>query len=118
MTAPRRSLPELEQRGAFIRRHIGPGPEDQAAMLATLGLDSMAALAEKVVPPNILLRTPLALGEGYTEAETLADLRAIAAQNKVCKSMIGMGYYNCHTPSVLLRNVLENPAWYTAYTPY
>lgn len=118
MTAPKRSLTELEQRDAFIDRHIGPGPEDQAAMLATLGLDSLAALAEKVAPPGILSRAPLALGEGRTEAETLAELRAIAAQNKVFKSMIGMGYYNCHTPSVLLRNVLENPAWYTAYTPY
>jgi len=118
MTQQQRSLTELEQTQAFIRRHIGPSAADQAAMLATLGLDSLDALIEQVVPPAILKSQPLALEPSRTEAEVLAALSRLAAQNKVLKSMIGLGYYNCHTPSVILRNVLENPAWYTAYTPY
>ncbi len=118
MSQLRRSFDELEQRTDFVRRHIGPSEGDKAAMLDTLGVASMEALIEKVVPPAILSDTPLNLDEGRTEQRVLADLRAIAAQNKVYNSMIGMGYYNCHTPTVILRNVLENPAWYTSYTPY
>ncbi len=118
MSHPRRSLEELEQRNDFIGRHIGPDPTDQTAMLETLGVDSLAALAAKVVPTNILIDTPLALEEGRTEATVLAELRRIAEQNQVFKSLIGLGYYDCFTPSVIRRTILENPAWYTAYTPY
>ena len=118
MSQLRRPLGELEQRGDFIRRHIGPSEADKAAMLDTLGLDSLDALVAKVVPPAILSDAPLNLGESRTEPQILADLRAMAAQNEVYKSMIGMGYYNCYMPTVILRNILENPAWYTSYTPY
>ncbi|MFO1434279.1 MAG: aminomethyl-transferring glycine dehydrogenase [Candidatus Competibacteraceae bacterium] len=118
MSHPRRSLEELEQRNDFIGRHIGPDPTDQTAMLETLGVGSLAALAARVVPANILIDTPLALEEGRTEAVVLAELRRIAEQNQVFKSLIGLGYYNCLTPSVIRRTILENPAWYTAYTPY
>jgi glycine dehydrogenase len=118
MDDSRRSLNDLEQRGDFIRRHIGPSALEQADMLAALGLQSLEQLADKVVPAGIRLTVPLALSSPRTEAEVLQDLKAIAAQNTVMKSLIGMGYYNCHTPTVIQRNILENPAWYTAYTPY
>jgi glycine dehydrogenase len=108
----------LEQRDDFQRRHLGPDPQDQSAMLATLGLDSLDALIDAVVPPAIRAAEPLDLGAARTEAEILRELQSIAARNQVFKSYIGMGYYDCHTPSVILRNILENPAWYTAYTPY
>nr|WP_024301622.1 aminomethyl-transferring glycine dehydrogenase [Pseudogulbenkiania sp. MAI-1] len=108
----------LEQRELFQRRHIGPDTSEQQAMLATLGVSSVAALMDEVVPASIRLTTALKLGEGHSEAETLARLANIAKRNKVMKSYIGMGYYGTHTPTVILRNVLENPAWYTAYTPY
>ena len=114
----RPSLDELEQHTDFIRRHIGPSEAEKAAMLAALGLGSLDELIEKVVPPAILSRTPLPLGESRSEQQVLAELRAIANQNKVYKSLIGRGYYNCYLPPVIRRNVLENPAWYTAYTPY
>jgi glycine dehydrogenase len=118
MPQPRHPLAELEQRNDFTRRHIGPSTTDQATMLNSLGINSLDELTEQVVPASILSSAPLALKEGYPEAEVLAELRTIANQNKVYKSMIGLGYYNCHTPSVILRNILENPGWYTAYTPY
>ncbi len=111
-------LAQLEQRDDFVGRHIGPDEREIQAMLATLGLASLDQLVDKVVPASIRSHDPLALPEGCTEAEALARLRAIAQRNKVFRSFIGMGYYNCHTPTVILRNVLENPAWYTAYTPY
>ena len=97
---------------------IGPSKTDKQAMIKALGLASMDDLVERVVPSGIMSQAPLSLEKGRTEQQALADLRTIAAKNKVYKPMIGMGYYNCHTPSVILRNVLENPAWYTAYTPY
>ena len=114
----RRAFEELEQREDFSRRHLGPDAADQAAMLATLGLESMDALIDAVVPPAIRSTEPLAVAAARTEAEILSELRRIAERNQVFKSYIGMGYCDCHTPPVILRNILENPAWYTAYTPY
>lgn len=115
LTAP---LARLEQRNAFQERHIGPNPAEIAAMLAALGLPSLEALIDQTVPAAIRLEKPLPLAAGRPEHEALAVLAAIAAQNVVKKSFIGMGYYGTHTPAVILRNVMENPGWYTAYTPY
>jgi glycine dehydrogenase len=103
---------------AFARRHIGPGQAETRAMLDALGLADMDALIERAVPAAIRRERPLELPPARSEAQSLAALKEIAAQNQVMRSFIGMGYANCHTPSVILRNVLENPAWYTAYTPY
>ncbi|HXH03975.1 MAG TPA: aminomethyl-transferring glycine dehydrogenase [Candidatus Competibacteraceae bacterium] len=114
----RLTLQQLEQRDDFVRRHIGPAPAEQQQMLHALGVDSMDALITEVVPQNIRSPRPLDLPAGCSEAEALARLRAIAGKNQVFRSLIGQGYYNCFTPNVILRNVLENPAWYTAYTPY
>jgi glycine dehydrogenase len=114
----RRAFAELEQHDDFARRHIGPDALDQTAMLATLGLDSLDALIDAVIPPVIRAAAPLDVGAPRSEAEILGELRRIAGRNQVYKSYIGMGYYDCHTPPVILRNILENPAWYTAYTPY
>jgi glycine dehydrogenase len=111
-------LEALEQKHEFIGRHIGPQGPDQQAMLRELGLSSLEELADKVVPPAIRSDQPLALSEGVTEQQGLARLGEIASRNQVCKSLIGMGYYNTYTPTVIVRNILENPAWYTAYTPY
>ncbi|AIY41772.1 Glycine dehydrogenase [decarboxylating] (glycine cleavage system P protein) [Collimonas arenae] len=118
MTQSRPALEDLAQHADFIERHIGPDHTQQKAMLTMLGFDSIEALINKVVPSAILERNRLALGAPRSEAETLAALRQIASKNQLFKSHIGMGYYNCHTPTVILRNLLENPAWYTAYTPY
>src|SRR5512137_2016151 len=112
------TLAALEQHDAFIARHVGTTPDDQAAMLAVLGYPSRAALMDALVPAAIRRRKPLALPGPMTEVEALSRLRAIAAKNRVLKSYIGQGYYGTHTPGVILRNILENPAWYTAYTPY
>jgi glycine dehydrogenase len=103
---------------AFIARHIGTTPADQAAMLAVLGFPTRAALIDALVPASIRSAGPLALGVPMREDEALAKLKAIAAKNRVLQSFIGEGYYGTYTPGVILRNVLENPAWYTAYTPY
>ena len=102
----------------FHDRHIGPSPEDQAAMLSTLGYDSLDAFIDAVVPADIRLRDPLRIPAAQTEQETLEALRLLAAQNQVFRSYLGMGYHDCITPTVIQRNVLENPGWYTAYTPY
>ncbi|MBW8192688.1 aminomethyl-transferring glycine dehydrogenase [Neiella marina] len=112
------SLSALEQKQDFIRRHIGPGAAEQQAMLANLGVDSVDALIEQTVPADIRLPAPLQIGEARTEVEALSYLKSLAQQNQVFRSHIGMGYHNTHTPNVILRNVLENPGWYTAYTPY
>ena len=117
-TSQRESLASLEARDAFIARHIGTSSADQAAMLAELGYASRAALIDAVVPAAIRRAGPLALPAARPEAEVLAELKAIAGRNQVFKSFIGQGYYGTHTPGVILRNILENPAWYTAYTPY
>ncbi|WP_426175492.1 aminomethyl-transferring glycine dehydrogenase [Massilia sp. TWR1-2-2] len=117
----RTSLTQLEARGAFIPRHIGPTESEQASMLSTLGYASRAALIDAIVPPNIRNNSRLELGQFYdpmTESAALAKLKGLAGQNKVMKSMIGQGYASTITPPVVLRNIFENPAWYTAYTPY
>ena len=112
------SLAALENPDEFQARHIGPSADDQQAMLAELGYGSLAELIDAAVPPNIRSDSPLELPPGLTEAATTEALRALASRNKVVTSLIGMGYYNTITPPVIRRNVLENPAWYTAYTPY
>jgi glycine dehydrogenase len=114
----RPTLAELEDHGAFERRHIAPDAEDQAAMLATLGYASRSQLIDAVVPPAIRRAKPMGIGAPLAEAEALARLRAISRKNRVFKSFIGQGYYGTHTPGVIQRNIFENPAWYTAYTPY
>jgi len=111
-------LAALEDHAAFVARHIGTTPDEQAAMLDDLGFATRAALIDAVIPASIRERAPLALPSPLSETEALARLRAIAAQNRIARSFIGQGYYGTHTPGVILRNVLENPAWYTAYTPY
>ncbi|MBQ0711945.1 MAG: aminomethyl-transferring glycine dehydrogenase [Porticoccus sp.] len=113
-----KSLAELENNNEFIRRHIGPSEVDQQAMLESIGYEGMDSFISAVVPDNIRSSHSLDLGDPTTEQEALSELRAIASQNRVLKNFIGQGYYNCITPNVILRNVLENPAWYTAYTPY
>ncbi|MFN3785665.1 MAG: glycine dehydrogenase, partial [Thiothrix sp.] len=112
------TLYELEQHDDFIARHIGPSAADTAAMLQTVGAESLDALIDSTVPASIRLTAPLALDASRSEAETLAYLQQLARQNVVAKSYIGMGYYDTIVPPVILRNVLENPGWYTAYTPY
>src|SRR6188768_1904021 len=117
-TTERPGLDALEDHGAFQRRHIGPDAEDEAAMLRAMGYASRAALIDTVIPPAIRRREPMAIAAPQSEAEALARLRAMARKNRVFKSFIGQGYYGTHTPGVIQRNVFENPAWYTAYTPY
>jgi len=112
------SLRELEHASAFVDRHIGPNDAEIAQMLRVVGHDSLDALTDAIVPAAIKSPAPLALPESLTEVQALARIRAIASKNKVLRSFIGQGYYGTHTPNVILRNILENPAWYTAYTPY
>ena len=102
----------------FADRHMGPRDRDVAAMLATLGLDSLGQLVEATVPRGIRTSTPLGLGEALGEHELLTCLREIAALNEPARSFLGLGYSDCLTPPVIQRNILENPAWYTQYTPY
>lgn len=109
---------ELENQSEFIGRHIGPDVAAETEMLKTLGLKSLDELIEQSVPAPILNKKGLDLASSMSEARMLAKARAYATQNSVKRSMIGMGYYGTHTPPVILRNVLENPGWYTAYTPY
>ncbi|MEA3235102.1 aminomethyl-transferring glycine dehydrogenase [Pseudomonas mosselii] len=102
----------------FIARHIGPRAADEQAMLTTLGFDSLEAMTAAVIPDSIKGTSVLGSDDGQSEADALAALKAIASKNQLFKSYIGQGYYNTHTPAPILRNLLENPAWYTAYTPY
>src|SRR3989442_268765 len=102
----------------FATRHIGPSPDEPRGMLATLGYDSLDAFIDAVVPEDIRLGRPLALPPGRTEREVLQALRGLAAQNQLYRSYIGMGYHHSFTPQVIQRNIVENPGWYTAYTPY
>ena len=102
----------------FVRRHIGPRPADAGEMLKQLGYASLDAMIDDAVPKPIRLVRPLQLPAARNEHEALAALKEIASQNQVCRSFIGMGYYDCITPVVIQRNVLENPGWYTQYTPY
>ena len=102
----------------FVRRHIGPSKEQQIQMLEDLGLTTIEELVRDVVPTSILLRGDSKLPEGCSESEALAALKDIASHNKIKRSLIGQGYYSTIVPPVIQRNVLENPAWYTSYTPY
>ena len=112
------TLTELEQHDAFIARHVGPDEAEIVEMLKVVGQPSLEALVDAIVPASIKLTEPLALPAPLSEEEALVKIRAIAAKNRVFRSFIGQGYYGTHTPAVILRNILENPAWYTAYTPY
>ncbi len=113
-----KSLEQLEQKQDFIRRHIGPSPAQVNEMLSALGVSSVEELIGQTVPASIRLEQGLNIGESRTEVETLGYLKSVAAKNKVFKSYIGQGYHPTNVPNVILRNVLENPGWYTAYTPY
>ncbi|MEU0991747.1 aminomethyl-transferring glycine dehydrogenase [Streptomyces sp. NPDC005953] len=118
MTANRTPLAQLERGTPFEQRHIGPDTEAQAKMLAQVGYGSLDELTAAAVPEVIKSTEALALPEGRSEAEVLSELRSLAERNKVLAPMIGLGYYGTFTPPVILRNVMENPSWYTAYTPY
>ena len=113
-----RSLSELENASEFIARHIGVSDADEALMLEAVGAASRRELIDGIVPRSIARSQAMAIPAAVTEAAALAELKAMAAKNSVFKSYIGQGYYDTHTPGVILRNILENPAWYTAYTPY
>ncbi len=102
----------------FISRHLGPREADIEQMLKVIGVSSVDELIEQTVPASIRMNKPLSIGEGMSEAKFLERIKALASKNKLFKTYIGMGYYNTHTPSVIIRNVLENPVWYTSYTPY
>ncbi len=119
-TAPgidRESVP-LSNSDPFPRRHIGPSADETSQMLQAIGYSSLDALIDAAVPPQIRLKRSLQLPAGRSEHEVLSALKDIAAQNQVFRSCIGMGYYDCFTPAVIQRNLLENPGWYTQYTPY
>ncbi|MFJ8888115.1 aminomethyl-transferring glycine dehydrogenase [Streptomyces sp. NPDC102402] len=118
MTPRRTPLSQLEQGIPFEQRHIGPDAEAQAKMLAQVGYGSLDELTAAAVPDVIRSAEALNLPEARTEAEVLSELRSLADRNQVLAPMIGLGYYGTFTPPVILRNVMENPAWYTAYTPY
>jgi glycine dehydrogenase len=112
------SLGELEHPSEFVPRHIGVDEDDERRMLSVIGAASRQALVERIVPRSIARSRGMALPAPVTEAQALDELKQIAGRNRVLKSFIGQGYHGTHTPGVILRNVLENPAWYTAYTPY
>ena len=114
----RSSLRELEHHAAFVERHIGPNDAEIAHMLGVVGHTSLDSLTDAIVPASIKSPGPLQLAPPMTEVEALAKIRERADRNRVFRSFIGQGYYGTHTPNVILRNILENPAWYTAYTPY
>jgi glycine dehydrogenase len=116
MTAQR--TPADDAAATFVRRHIGPSPRDVAAMLETVGARSLNALMAETLPASIRQQSPLDLGASLSETEALAHMSELAAQNQVFTSMIGQGYSGTILPAVIQRNILENPAWYTAYTPY
>ncbi|MCP4075797.1 MAG: aminomethyl-transferring glycine dehydrogenase [Gammaproteobacteria bacterium] len=112
------SIDQLQQDDDFKSRHIGPDAIEQNAMLDLLGLSSLDALIDKIVPESIRRQDVMSIQPGLTEQQSLAMLKKMASKNRVLKSCIGMGYYNTFTPPTIQRNILENPAWYTAYTPY
>ena len=111
-------LTQLSDDLDFIGRHNGPNKAQQQQMLSAIGLDSVEQLIDRTVPTNIRLEQPMPLAAPQSEVDMLASLKAIASKNKVNRSYIGQGYYDTHVPKVILRNVFENPGWYTAYTPY
>ena len=112
------TLTELENHDGFIERHIGPSAADIDAMLGVVGAQSLDELVTQTVPASILLEQDIPLPAPRAEHEALAELKALAQQNRLSKSFIGMGYADTLTPAVILRNVMENPGGYTAYTPY
>jgi glycine dehydrogenase len=116
--APVTPLESLENAAEFVDRHVGVSRADERHMLDAVGAESLDALVAEIVPPTIARHTPLRLPPAVTEAAALAELREIARHNRVMTSLIGQGYHDTLTPGVILRNILENPAWYTAYTPY
>ncbi len=118
MSDERLTLDDLEVHNDFVRRHIGPGESQISHMLSELGYKNLDALIDETVPESIRMRERLALPTSLSERKMLSQLREMAERNKVFTTMIGMGYYGTITPTVILRNVLENPGWYTAYTPY
>ena len=103
---------------SFARRHIGPNEDEVRIMLRELGFENLDSLVEAAVPKNIRLDRELDLPQAKSETEALAELRAISRKNRIARSFIGCGYSDCITPPVIQRNILENPGWYTAYTPY
>src|SRR4051812_36591885 len=114
----RASLDELMDVADFTRRHTSVGEDDRRRMLEVIGEPSLDALLDHTVPPSIRMQDPLTLEGPQSPAQVLGDLRRMAARNVSRTSLIGMGYYGTVTPPVIQRNVIENPAWYTAYTPY
>jgi glycine dehydrogenase len=112
------SLAQLENASEFVARHIGISASDEALMLQAIGEKSRKELIDSIVPRSIARSSTMAIPAAITEAAALAELKALAGKNQQFKSFIGQGYYGTHTPGVILRNILENPAWYTAYTPY
>ena len=111
-------LAKLEDHGEFVMRHIGPRDEHVQIMLEEIGVSSLDELISTTLPPSIQLDEPLDLPRARNETETIDRLREMASMNRVQHSMIGMGYHDTKLPAVIQRNVLENPGWYTAYTPY
>ena len=111
-------LDALENANEFRARHIGPFADDERHMLSVIGAASRRALIEAVMPRSIARSKAMRLPAPASEAAALVELRAVAAKNRVLKTFIGQGYHDTYTPGVILRNILENPAWYTAYTPY
>ncbi|MGB3559721.1 MAG: hypothetical protein WBA24_14375, partial [Geitlerinemataceae cyanobacterium] len=111
-----KGAPPLVGTDEFVRRHNGADVAQISQMLAALGLSQMEEPIDRVVPPTIRLQHPLQLPEALSESAALSELKTIASQNQIYRSFIGMGYHDCITPPVILRNILENPGWYTAYT--
>ena len=107
-----------QQASEFIRRHIGPNEDETAQMLKTIGIGSLEELIDKTIPASIRSKEGLSLPGPISEYQYLTELRQLAGRNKVYKSYIGQGYYDTIVPSVILRNLFENPGWYTQYTPY
>jgi glycine dehydrogenase len=116
MNAPLKTTAEAAT--DFVRRHIGPSPRDISAMLNSVGANSLTELMGQTLPSSIRQKAPLDLGRAFSETESLAHMRELAAQNEVFTSLIGQGYSGTILPAVIQRNILESPAWYTAYTPY
>ncbi len=108
----------INQQEKFANRHLGYGESDKEAMLQASGFSSMDELIDKTIPSSIRLKQPMDLSTAIPEQEFLRNLKKIASKNKVYKSYIGMGYFDTYVPNVILRNIMENPGWYTQYTPY
>lgn len=108
----------LSNTDSFVRRHIGPSPASIQNMLETMGFSSLEDLIAQIVPAHIRLQQPLKLEKSDSEYEVLQELKSLASKNQIFRSFIGMGYADCITPTVIQRNILENPSWYTQYTPY